>query len=146
MGLSGEHWKQVAIQGGVGPILAVSLMITYLEKVYDPRPDPYTSIQATQGLNDLRLEMEGKLADQKKFCESRLSIVQRRAEQLGLAQSEIWRTIEALPPDAFEQRIEKMDDRIRQLEIDFSGLRRSDVRQRTEFWRGSSSIESAQVE
>ncbi len=128
MGFSGDNWKQVAIQQGLGPVLAVSLMVTYLENIYDPRPNPYTNIQATKDLNGLRLEMEGKLLAQKRFCENRLSIIERRSEQLGLAQSEIWRTIEALPPDAFEQRIEKMDDRIRQLEIDFSGLRRrSDI-------------------
>ncbi len=128
MGFSGDNWKQVAIQQGLGPVLAVSLMVTYLENIYDPRPNPYTNIQATKDLNGLRLEMESKLLAQKKFCENRLSIIERRNEQLALAQSEIWRTIEALPPDAFEQRIEKMDDRIRQLEIDFSGLRRrSDI-------------------
>lgn len=112
MGINGEHWRQTTIGSLATAIVTIAGMVGYFQ-VNPVRDDPFTGRQA----NELRRELEGKLADQKKSCEQRLAVIERRDEQLGAALNEVWRTIEALPPDTFENRVDELAERVRALEI-----------------------------
>ena len=102
-----DNWKRAALQGGLGPVLVVAILIAYLENAFNLRPDP----------QELRLEIEGKIEAAEQRIIDRIIVGERRLEQSFLVQQQIWEAIGELPPDEFEEEVEDIERRLKSLEI-----------------------------
>ena len=112
-----NNWKRTAIEGGLGPVIIVSVLIAYFENAYNPRPDPHTGTADAKAQQELRLEVEGKIKVSEQRIIERITVGERRLEQLFLVQQQIWEAIRALPPDEFEEEVEDIERRLKSLEI-----------------------------
>ena len=105
--MDNEHLRQTTITSLATAVVTLAGFIAYqaISPPPDPRPDPYTG---TQG-NELRLELESKIAAHEKSCGARLTANDRRLEQILSVQAEIWQTISHLPPERWRRRIEALE-------------------------------------
>lgn len=105
---NGEAWKRTTIGSSISSlgtaIAALVGFITYQE-INPPRDDPFRGQEATE----LRRELESKLHRLDTQHSTRITILEAaQFEQLN-EHSRLWQTINNLPPDDFEQRVEALE-------------------------------------
>ena len=84
--------------------LTVGAMMGYWQ-VNPPRDDPFRGTQA----NELRLELERKIAETERRLVQRMMIIERTDENIAATQREMWSIIQTLPPDRWRRRIEGIE-------------------------------------
>lgn len=105
---NGQAWRRSGLMGGGTAIATATLVISWFQ-LNPPRPDPFTGAEANALRVELEQKFEKKLARHEDLILDRIRIVEDTQRRINSGQTNLYRIVGDLPPDEFEDRVDKIE-------------------------------------
>lgn len=105
---NGQAWRRSGLMGGGTAIATATLVISWFQ-INPPRPDPFTGAQANALRVELERKFEGKLDRHEDQMIARIQTIEETLRRIGSGQTNLYRIVGDLPPDEFEDRVDKIE-------------------------------------